>query len=185
MPKDPIDSFHEYVVTDAIKSNEVLRSVESEARYDWNAPRTGKFVHVQTAGHLAGFAYYDQQCFWSCHPEYGFWFVYRAAVVFNVEWEGPVPQAPSPVLDEKTKTEIQHWTQVANEERWQNRVTRLKIRDACLIGRDTYRYEGECFKYFFPIEEPTQAVIDRIRASITPSSQSSASENCCGSSNDA
>lgn len=184
LPKDPIDAFHEHVVSETLKSREVLANTEWEARYDWNSPRSGRFVHVQTAGHLAGFAFYDQDVFWSAHPVFGFWFVYRAVVVFNCEWEGPLPALPLPVLSHDVKLQIVSLTQIANDERWQNRLTRLQIRDSCPIGRDLYRYEGECFKYFFPIDEPSLSVIDRIRnASSSSSSSDTSSSADCASSN--
>lgn len=170
LPKDPMDSFYQKSIDEALKAHPAISSVACEVRYDWSTPRSGKFVHVQTAGHLAGFAFYDQDVFWSCHPEYGLWFVYRAVITFDVDWAGPSPFLPKPVFDDLTKTEIKKWTEIANSEQWQVRATRLKIRDSCPIGKDKYRYFGDCLSFFFPIAETTSDVIARIRSSnnITP-----------------
>jgi hypothetical protein len=172
LPKDPMDSFYQKAIDDALKSHPLLASIACEIRYDWSTPRSGKFVHVQTAGHLAGFAYYDQDVFWSCHPEYGLWFVYRAVIVWDVDWAGPSPTPPKSVFDEHTKAEMKKWTEIANSEQWQVRATRLKLRDSCPIGKDKYRYEGDCLSFFFPITETSLDVINRIRSKTTTESTS-------------
>jgi len=164
VPKDPVDSFYQKVVSDVLNLSEIS-GVSNEVRYDWNTPRSGLFVHVQTAGHLAGFAFYDQEVGWSCHPTFGLWFVYRAVIIFDADWMGPSPTLPEPVFDEQTKQEMKKWTEVANSERWQVRSTRLKLRDACPIGKDQYRYHGDCLSFFFPIEESSAEVIARVRLS--------------------
>eukprot|EP01122_Echinamoeba_exundans_P007019 TRINITY_DN2078_c0_g1_i8.p1 TRINITY_DN2078_c0_g1~~TRINITY_DN2078_c0_g1_i8.p1 ORF type:complete len:296 (-),score=6.78 TRINITY_DN2078_c0_g1_i8:999-1886(-) len=112
IPKDPIDNFYRHTVERVIKALDIP-GLQYEIRYDWDRPATGRFVHVQTAGHLAGVAFYDQECMWSCHPEFGLWFVYRAAVVFSVEIDGFVPSVPRQVLTPEivtvcTKLTLQH-----------------------------------------------------------------------------
>ena len=164
LPKDPVDSFYQHVVSEALKSMEAM-NIRTDVRYDWNTPRSGQFVHVQTAGHVAGFAHYDQDVGWSCHPEYGLWFVYRAVITFEADWAGPAPGITEPVFDEQTKQEMKKWTDVANSERWQIRATRLKLRDSCPIGKAKYRYEGDCLSFFFPIDESSADVIARVRQS--------------------
>lgn len=162
LPKDPVDSFYQHVVTEALKSPEIS-NIRCDVRYDWSTPRSGQFVHVQTAGHLAGFAFYDKDVGWSCHSEYGLWFVYRAVITFDADWVGPVPKLPEPVFDEQMKQEMEKWTEVANSEKWQVRATRLKLRDSCPIGKDQYRYDGDCLSFFFPIHESSADVISRVR----------------------
>jgi hypothetical protein len=187
LPKSPIDLFHQFVIEKTLKEDELLAKIEADIRYDWNMPRSGKFVHVQTAGHVSGFALYDQECQWSCHRDYGLWFTYRAVIVFDADWEGPEPLSPPSVLTSDVKDEIKKWSEVANEEKWQNRTTRLRIRDSCPVGKELYRYDGECMKYFFPIEESTDEVIKRIRLrrfssgtpELVPCSDSTASTSCC------
>eukprot|EP01122_Echinamoeba_exundans_P007018 TRINITY_DN2078_c0_g1_i4.p2 TRINITY_DN2078_c0_g1~~TRINITY_DN2078_c0_g1_i4.p2 ORF type:complete len:242 (-),score=20.40 TRINITY_DN2078_c0_g1_i4:1103-1828(-) len=165
IPKDPIDNFYRHTVERVIKALDIP-GLQYEIRYDWDRPATGRFVHVQTAGHLAGVAFYDQECMWSCHPEFGLWFVYRAAVVFSVEIDGFVPSVPRQVLTPEIVTAIKSWYDVAVEEKWQNFSTRLKIRDSCPIGRELYRYDGDMLDYFFPIREPASSVLERIRQAI-------------------
>lgn len=164
VPKDPMDSFYQYSITSALSSHPIISKIPYEVRYDWNTPRSGLFVHVQTAGHLAGFAFYDKDVQWSCHPTYGLWFVYRAVITFDLDWSGPPPPQPTPVLDEETKKQMRVWTEVANSEKWQVRSTRLKLRDSCPIGKDRFRYDGDCLSFFFPIHETPGDVIDRIRS---------------------
>jgi hypothetical protein len=73
-------------------------------------------ICIAVADRISGVAFYDQECMWSCHSEFGLWFVYRyvshligrlqgtlttvsrAAVVFNVEIDGFAPSVPEPVL---------------------------------------------------------------------------------------
>lgn len=164
IPKDPMDTFYQTTISRALSQDAQLSQVAHEVRYDWNAPRSGRFVHVQTAGHLAGFAFYDQDVFWSCHPMFGLWFVYRAVIIFDIDWQGPSPPPAKPVLDDVAKAEMRKWTEVANSEQWQVRATRLKLRDSCPIGKDLYRYYGDCLSFFFPIAETPADVIARIRA---------------------
>lgn len=53
LPANPVDSFYDHVVKKVL-SMEPFCNYEHEVRYDWYVPKSGKFVHVQTAGHLAG-----------------------------------------------------------------------------------------------------------------------------------
>jgi len=165
LPKDPIDAFHELTVRKvATEVCEMFHIPHHEARYDWNPPRSGKFVHIQTAGHVAGFAFYDQAALWSCHKDYGLWFAYRAVVVFDIEYAGANPEPPKPILEVAEIEAIKRLTAKADSEQWQNRKTRLDIRDCCKSGSQ-WRYSGDCLDYFFPINTTTQAVLKKIRES--------------------
>lgn len=53
VPKDPIDNFYRHTV-ESVVANINIPGLSYEIRYDWDRPATGRFVHVQTAGHLAG-----------------------------------------------------------------------------------------------------------------------------------
>lgn len=92
---------------------------------------------------------------------YGLWFVFRAVVVFDVEWSGPDPGEPVPVLSKETQEKIKQLTARATKEGWKNVSTLLEIRDSCPVGRD-HRYEGDMLDYFYPISAPRQEVINRI-----------------------
>jgi len=99
-------------VLDAVQKlfqNEILSKLNYYIRYDWDVPKTGNYVHVQTAGHVAGVAFYDQQSMWSVHPKYGVWFVFRFVIVFNEEYIGPEPEIPKPVLTEEEKKRLLHY----------------------------------------------------------------------------
>jgi len=80
--KDPLDTFCKKTIQEAIDAVDCVRVQPYELRFDTNTPASGRFVHLQTAGHLAGFAFYDREVMWSVHREYGLWFVYRAALIF-------------------------------------------------------------------------------------------------------
>lgn len=54
IPSDPVDDYFQHVIENVIFKEEPFSNFEYEVRYEWNTPRSGKFVHVQTAGHLAG-----------------------------------------------------------------------------------------------------------------------------------
>ena len=52
IPKDPIDQYCSKIIVESLK--EVNPTAKYEIRYDSHAPRSGKYVHIQTAAHLAG-----------------------------------------------------------------------------------------------------------------------------------
>lgn len=107
----------------------------------------------------------------------------RAVVVFDVELEGieirDAPRVLTPdivsvrpfVFQLYSYASLMHsysqamkkWNDIALEEKWQNFGTRLQIRDACPIGREHYRYDGDMLDYFFPISAPSTSVLQRIR----------------------
>lgn len=105
---------------------------------------------------------YDQDTLWCAHPVYGLWFVFRAVVVFDVEWSGPDPSEPVPVLSKDTQEMIKQLTARATKEGWKNVSTLLEIRDSCPVGRERWRYEGDMLDYFYPIAAPRQEVINRV-----------------------
>ena len=53
IPKDPIDNFYRSTVEKVVSQLDIP-GLKFDVRYDWDRPSTGRFVHVQTAGHLAG-----------------------------------------------------------------------------------------------------------------------------------
>jgi hypothetical protein len=61
LPANPVDSFYQQAV-DTVLAMEPFDKMVYETRFDWNSPRTGKFVHIQTAGHLAGSCAVEQFC---------------------------------------------------------------------------------------------------------------------------
>eukprot|EP01132_Coremiostelium_polycephalum_P011381 gene11381-13937_t len=163
IPKDPMNSFCQHTIEEVISNNALAQKYQYEIRYDWNSPVGGKYVHIQTCGHFAGIAHYDQDVMWSVHPEYGLWFVFRSAVIFKLEYEGEPPQLVSPtLLSPETKATMKHWTNIAIDEGWSNLETRLKIRDSCPIGKEKYRYQGDMFDYFYPIHRTSKSVLESI-----------------------
>jgi len=163
IPKDPMNSFCKDTIEDVLANNELVQLYQHDIRYDWNSPSSGKYVHIQTCGHFAGVAHYDQDIMWSVHPTYGLWFVFRCAVVFKLNYQGVSPTlAPSNLFTQEIKDEMKKWTNVAIEEGWSNLETRLKIRDSCPIGRDQYKYQGDMFDYFYPIKRSAKSVLETI-----------------------
>lgn len=132
-----------------------------EIRFDWHTSKTD-FVHIQTAGHVAGIAYYDKESFWSAHSTFGVWFSFRGVIVFDTPFIGKSPELPLPVLTAEEKEEIKKFTEQAQSEGWTNYSTLLKIRNVCQTGQD-YRYTGSLLDYFYPISTTKQQIIERIR----------------------
>ncbi|KYR01619.1 hypothetical protein DLAC_01619 [Tieghemostelium lacteum] len=166
IPKDPMNSFCKDTIEQVIKNNVPIHQYQHELLYDWNSPRSGKYVHIQTCGHFAGIAQYDKEIMWSVHPEYGLWFVFRAVLVVNVEFNPEsLPQLPTePILTVPVKNRMKALTQQAIEEGWANLETRLQIRDCCPIGKEKYRYSGDMFDYFYPISRTSREVLETIRS---------------------
>lgn len=90
---------------------------------------------------------------------------YRGVIIINTEHKLQHIEEPKSVLAEEIKDEIQKWSLIAKEERWQNFETRLKIRDACPIGKEKWRYSGDMLDYFFPLNTTKEEVIKRIKSS--------------------
>ena len=161
-PKDPADEYTKHTVERVLA--ESFPAEHTEARYDWYFPPHPKFVHVQTAAHLAGVAHYDQQVMWLVHPVFGLWCVIRAVVIFpEVRWSGPQPAAVPSLLTDAERTEIARLSQVASGESWQNPATMLMIRDAVARGRE-HRYTGDQLDYFYPITHTKRQVLARAKA---------------------
>lgn len=57
IPNNPVDTYFQHIIEEVIFKEEPFTNYEYEVRYEWSSPRSGKFVHVQTAGHLAGIYY--------------------------------------------------------------------------------------------------------------------------------
>ena len=93
-------------------------------------------------------------------------FSFSASITFNIQIDGVSPTPAEPVLTKDIIADIKSWYDVAVEEKWQNFATRLKIRDACPIGKEKYRYEGDMLDYFFPISQPAVAVLERIKQKL-------------------
>ncbi|EGC33486.1 hypothetical protein DICPUDRAFT_92412 [Dictyostelium purpureum] len=161
IPKDPMNSFVIDTIENVIKNNQKIQEYEHEIRYDFNTPASGKYVHIQTCGHFAGVAAYDQDVMWCVHPTYGLWFVFRSVVIIKINYEGKSPVLPpKDLLSDFDKSEMKKHTQIAIDEGWCNLETRLKIRDACPIGKELYRYEGDMFDYFYPLKRSSKSVLE-------------------------
>ncbi|EGG14505.1 hypothetical protein DFA_12281 [Cavenderia fasciculata] len=174
LPKDPMNLFCQETIERVVGANKevALSKLKYDIRYDWNSVASGRYVHIQTAGHFAGIAHYDRDVMWSVHPTYGLWFVFRAIVVFNTEYDDKAwPRNPAsiPLLDPETKGEMKKWTDVAIDEGWSNIETRLKIRDCCTVGKEEWKYQGDTFDYFYPLKRTSRKVIQDIidRSNIT------------------
>lgn len=50
---DPVDTYYKRIIEEALKKKPFC-DIDFEVRYDWGTPRQQNFVHLQTAGHLAG-----------------------------------------------------------------------------------------------------------------------------------
>eukprot|EP01133_Synstelium_polycarpum_P009270 gene9270-10872_t len=185
IPKDPMNSFCKDTIEAVLANNAEASAIRHQVRYDWNSVASGKYVHIQTAGHFAGIAYYDRDVMWSIHPEFGLWFVYRAIVIFDTPFTAPRPAMLPSLFDQQTKDEMLKWTNVAIDEGWCNLETRLKIRECCPLGRDNYMYQGDMFDYFYPIKRSAKSVLQGIlghkgeipsnKSEVTSSSQSACS----------
>lgn len=79
----------------------------------------------------------------------------------NAPYVEPIPE-PTEVFTEDVKKEMSFYMELAGKERWQNIQTRLDLRDACPIGKDTWRYEGDMLDYFFPIITPKEEILKKI-----------------------
>jgi len=156
---NPVDKFCSRKIQELCAAN--LTDVVYEVRHDYHAPSTGKYIHIQTAGHVAGVAYYDKETMWSVHPEYGTWFVYRGVVIIGCDFGGDIPKRPGPVLAEDEKQLIVAFTKKAGEEGWKNAQTLLDIRRACKTGQ-SWQYEGTLLDYFYPIHRTKQEVLEAI-----------------------
>jgi hypothetical protein len=163
-PKDPVDEYTKHAVEHVLE--ESFPGDRVEARYDWYFPPHPKFVHVQTAAHLAGVAHYDQQVMWLVHPVYGLWCVVRAVLIFpDLRWSGPFPAAVPSLLTDAERTEITRLSVVAGGEGWQNPATMLLIRDAVAHGRE-HRYTGDQLDYFYPVAHTKRQVLARAKARL-------------------
>ncbi|PRP80704.1 hypothetical protein PROFUN_11577 [Planoprotostelium fungivorum] len=159
MIKDPVEHFCREAVA-GVTSQKRFSSLNPEVRFDFDTPSSGKFVHIQTAGHVSGTAYYDKETFWSIHPHYGVWFVYRAVVFFpTITYLLEDPILPVNLFTPEECKEIGRLTEKAQMERWRDMRTRLLIRDVCPIGKDKWRYEGDQLDYFYPIERTKEEVL--------------------------
>jgi len=166
IPDNPVDKYCRKILSKVV--NQVLtkkpKVYEYEIWYDHDRPTSGRFVHIQTAGHVAGVAFYDQEVQWSASCEYGVWFVLRGVVSINLpfanlNYEVTLPQ---PVFMQEFKQDIKQLTEKAISERWQNPATLLAIRDCCPVGKDKYRYSDTMLEYFYPIGTSRQNVLQRI-----------------------
>ncbi|GAM22077.1 hypothetical protein SAMD00019534_052520, partial [Acytostelium subglobosum LB1] len=162
IPKDPMNTFCLTTIEQVLSSNDEAQKHRFDVRYDWNTVQSGRYAHMQTAGHFAGVAHYDQDVMWSIHPEYGLWFVFRAIIVFDVPFTGERPTPARNLFTTEAKREMMKWTTVAIDEGWSNLETRLKIRESCPHGRELYRYEGDMFDYFYPIQRSARSVLESI-----------------------
>eukprot|EP01129_Flabellula_baltica_P001757 TRINITY_DN1167_c0_g2_i1.p1 TRINITY_DN1167_c0_g2~~TRINITY_DN1167_c0_g2_i1.p1 ORF type:complete len:234 (-),score=40.56 TRINITY_DN1167_c0_g2_i1:110-811(-) len=158
--KDPVDNFDKIVLRECIQDVDDCFIIFSS-----DSPRSGRFAHIQTAGHVAGVAYYDKESYWSVHPEYGMWFIYKAVVIFpNISYSDcyDIPrEIPDPVLTEQEKTQIVTLTKKAMNESWTNIGTLLEIRDVCEVGRE-WRYDGLMLDYFYPVGTTKAQVLEKI-----------------------
>lgn len=158
---DPVDSYTKHVV------ERTLRNTASEARtdvrYDYYFPPDPRFIHVQTAAHVAGIAFYDRDVMWSVSDVYGLWCVFRSVVIFpDMRWVGPFPSELSSLITEAERLEIKRLTGVASAERWQNPATLLRIRDVVTVGK-AHRYQGDQLDFFYPIRCTKQQVLMRAK----------------------
>ncbi|KAL6075020.1 Cyanocobalamin reductase (cyanide-eliminating) [Balamuthia mandrillaris] len=166
--KDPVDTWCKTAV-EGVLAEEPFGSRRYDLRFDWHGPRGGKYVHIQTAGHVTGHFPYDQDTMWCCHPEYGVWFVFRCVVVFDLPFPSHLPEPPKllfSIMPEAAKEEIKQWTAVACKEGWRNAATLLRIRDACPIGKERWRYDGDVLAYFYPVEESKSDVLWRVLCAV-------------------
>jgi hypothetical protein len=162
IPNNPVDLYTactmERVLADACPF------LTYELRYDYHYPPNPKFVHVQTAAHVAGAAHYDQETMWCVHPVYGLWCVFRAVIIFHdVQWEGAVPTPCSTLLSKEEKEKILTLTEQADSESWKNMKTLLAIRDSVALGRD-WRYRSPQLEYFYPIKYTKKQLLTRCLA---------------------
>lgn len=51
--KNPVDEYSREVVSSALKSD-IFHGINYQVRFDTDSAIQGKFVHIQTAGHVAG-----------------------------------------------------------------------------------------------------------------------------------
>ncbi|EAL69995.1 hypothetical protein DDB_G0274205 [Dictyostelium discoideum AX4] len=162
VPKDPMNCFVIDTIEGVVENNQFIKPYEFEIRYDFNSPSSGKYVHIQTCGHFAGVASYDKDVMWSIHPTYGLWFVFRSCIIIKINYQGDSPNLPpTNLLTQFEKDEMKRFTQIAIDEGWINLETRLKIRDACPIGRE-FRYEGNMFDYFYPLKRSSKSVLESL-----------------------
>jgi len=164
---DPVDSFCQGVIEGIVKE-EIEKSegrgeaLKYELRFYNSMPKSGKFVHVQTAGHVAGVAYYDSEIMWSVSSTYGLWFVFRAVLVIDAEFDFSEPSIPLPLLPEEVKMKMKKLTERAMAENWSDPKTLLEIRDSYEIGKSEWRYDGELLNYFYPIGTTKTEVLTRV-----------------------
>lgn len=52
VPKDPINAFYSQAIEAEL--SKIPNIPNYKVCYDWDLPKSGKFVHMQTAGHVAG-----------------------------------------------------------------------------------------------------------------------------------
>jgi len=112
VPADPVQTYCTEA-TNSVLESLIGKSIPYDVRYDWHTPSTGKYVHIQTVGHVAGIAFYDKETTWSAHSKFGLWFVFRAVVVLDVDYVGPDISTPEPVITPLEKERIKTLTQKA------------------------------------------------------------------------
>jgi len=164
VPKNPVDTYCQETIQKIVSALNLSKE-SYDLRFDTDTPASGHYVHVQTAGHVAGVAYYDQDTMWSASTEFGVWFVFRAVITLSVPFSSITSPiiSPVPIFTTETKKEMKELTQQAMSEQWSDPATLLAIREVCLIGKEKYRYSGLMLDYFYPVNTSRMAVIQRIR----------------------
>lgn len=86
VPSNPVDDFCTQEIERVVSLAEFAH-IRMSVHHSWATPRMvgQKCAHMQTAGHVAGVAEYEKNSYWSIHPVYGTWFVYRAVVVLDID----------------------------------------------------------------------------------------------------
>eukprot|EP01120_Amphizonella_sp_Union-15-10_P002486 TRINITY_DN1272_c0_g1_i1.p1 TRINITY_DN1272_c0_g1~~TRINITY_DN1272_c0_g1_i1.p1 ORF type:complete len:236 (+),score=36.78 TRINITY_DN1272_c0_g1_i1:82-789(+) len=161
VPQNPVDTYTRQSLTQ-IFSSSPFSELNYRFYWSWSLPRNVDYVHVQTAGHVAGIAYYDREVLWSVSPTWGTWFVFRSVVVLDLPWNSDFPEKIAiPVLTEEEKQQMLKLTEIAKNEGWTNSDTLLKVRDVCKVGRE-HRYDLEQLSYFYSSTEARRAFLEKI-----------------------
>eukprot|EP01118_Nematostelium_gracile_P001944 TRINITY_DN1200_c0_g1_i3.p1 TRINITY_DN1200_c0_g1~~TRINITY_DN1200_c0_g1_i3.p1 ORF type:complete len:239 (+),score=53.75 TRINITY_DN1200_c0_g1_i3:25-741(+) len=154
---DPIDDYCKKSIESILKEKP-FDSIHYELRCDHDTPASGRYVHLQTAGHLAGNSSFDKEIFWSIHPKYGLWFSYRAILVFQLELQLEPNIITTPLMTVEEKEIIVKLTEKAKSENWRNISTRLAIRNSCSRGME-YRFTDDMLEYFYPIHRNRSQIL--------------------------
>jgi len=162
--KDFVDDYAKLIVRSVMDSIQLKYDpLTFEVRMSSDLPITGRYIHIQTASHVSGATFYDQETFWSIHPVYGTWFVLRAAIIFDLDFSGiqctPISDSP---LQQKEKEKMIQLTKIAMDQSWSDISTLLEIRSVCSIGQD-WKYSGLLLDYFYPIGKTREGILDELR----------------------